>query len=230
MFKVRPVNLEGFRQALFILSYYHVTVTVQSDGSNPSTVELIVSEGSYHFEDPFEDLSKNESYKAAKEQLAAAEATFFENFTTLDANRCVFVNYIGTPTEDPISKEMKRVMEEDVQALFDLHNKGVQEPVEYDFFEDEYHDPGEGPTYTVRRKVWNIDEDEPSKEQVKAGIRINLVRAFIEGMIEQATTKVEPIFIAPDPESLTCNGCNQRDNCRYVDDAYNTDGDCLAMK
>jgi hypothetical protein len=32
------------------------------------------------------------------------------------------------------------------------------------------------------------------------------------------------------PETLTCYKCNQRDKCKYVDDAYNTDGDCLAMK
>lgn len=34
----------------------------------------------------------------------------------------------------------------------------------------------------------------------------------------------------PDPESLTCFGCSQRDICKYVDDWYNTDGDCLASK
>jgi len=31
-------------------------------------------------------------------------------------------------------------------------------------------------------------------------------------------------------ETLTCYKCNQRDKCKYVDDLYNTDGDCLAMK
>jgi len=31
-------------------------------------------------------------------------------------------------------------------------------------------------------------------------------------------------------ESLTCHKCKHRDKCKYVDDAYNTDGDCLAMK
>jgi hypothetical protein len=31
-------------------------------------------------------------------------------------------------------------------------------------------------------------------------------------------------------ETLTCYKCNQRDTCKYVDDLYNIDGDCLAMK
>ena len=36
--------------------------------------------------------------------------------------------------------------------------------------------------------------------------------------------------IDPDPKSLTCSGCPERYLCKYVDDPYNTDGDCLAMK
>jgi hypothetical protein len=31
-------------------------------------------------------------------------------------------------------------------------------------------------------------------------------------------------------ETLTCYKCSQRDTCKYVDDLYNTHGDCLAMK
>ena len=34
----------------------------------------------------------------------------------------------------------------------------------------------------------------------------------------------------PDPETLTCYRCASRDKCPYVDDAYNTNGDCLANK
>ena len=34
----------------------------------------------------------------------------------------------------------------------------------------------------------------------------------------------------PDPESLTCFNCKNKDICKYVDDPYNTDGDCLASK
>lgn len=33
-----------------------------------------------------------------------------------------------------------------------------------------------------------------------------------------------------DVKSLTCNGCDQRPICEYVNDPYNTGGDCLAMK
>ena len=32
------------------------------------------------------------------------------------------------------------------------------------------------------------------------------------------------------PETLTCYRCSQRDKCKYVDDLYNINGDCLAMK
>lgn len=31
-------------------------------------------------------------------------------------------------------------------------------------------------------------------------------------------------------EDLTCKGCLGREECEFVDDPYNTDGDCLAMK
>lgn len=34
----------------------------------------------------------------------------------------------------------------------------------------------------------------------------------------------------PDPETLTCFHCNSREICAYVNDPYNTDGDCLASK
>ena len=34
----------------------------------------------------------------------------------------------------------------------------------------------------------------------------------------------------PDPITLTCYNCKQRDTCKYVDDPYNTDGDCLMDK
>lgn len=32
------------------------------------------------------------------------------------------------------------------------------------------------------------------------------------------------------PEELTCFKCQLRNDCEYVDDLYNTDGDCLALK
>jgi len=32
------------------------------------------------------------------------------------------------------------------------------------------------------------------------------------------------------PEELTCYGCIARNSCRFVDDLYNTGGDCLAEK
>lgn len=32
------------------------------------------------------------------------------------------------------------------------------------------------------------------------------------------------------PEDLTCFKCKYRETCPYVDDLYNTDEDCLALK
>jgi len=37
-------------------------------------------------------------------------------------------------------------------------------------------------------------------------------------------------YVPPPPETLTCFKCDQRSLCDYVDDPYNTNGDCLAMK
>ena len=37
-------------------------------------------------------------------------------------------------------------------------------------------------------------------------------------------------YIPPPPETLTCFDCDQRKICAYVDDPYNINGDCLAMK
>ncbi|KKL06288.1 hypothetical protein LCGC14_2597550, partial [marine sediment metagenome] len=34
----------------------------------------------------------------------------------------------------------------------------------------------------------------------------------------------------PDPESLTCFNCKNNDICKYANDPYNTNGDCLAAK
>lgn len=34
----------------------------------------------------------------------------------------------------------------------------------------------------------------------------------------------------PDPITLTCFSCIARSTCVYVDDPYNTQGDCLANK
>lgn len=40
----------------------------------------------------------------------------------------------------------------------------------------------------------------------------------------------DPDYVPPALESLTCFGCAGREGCEYVDDAYNTNGDCLANK
>ena len=36
--------------------------------------------------------------------------------------------------------------------------------------------------------------------------------------------------IAQQANRLTCVTCRDRSNCEFVDDPYNTNGDCLAMK
>lgn len=33
-----------------------------------------------------------------------------------------------------------------------------------------------------------------------------------------------------EPEDLTCYECDLRETCPFVDDWYNTDGDCLYLK
>ena len=35
---------------------------------------------------------------------------------------------------------------------------------------------------------------------------------------------------SPKLEDLTCFDCPSRNDCKYVDDFYNTNGDCLAEK
>jgi hypothetical protein len=202
---------------------------VYSNGHDENSVEICINED--------DEYAQKESHEAAIEQYELALNIFNKSFhgTTDLCDMCkhacdhmTFVTKKATP--DPIEIAMKEVMEQQAQELFKQYNKNAMEPVEYDFFEDEYHAPEKGPTYTIRRKVWNPDEVGPTKEQVKAGVSIGYVKAFIEGMVEQSTTKMEPFFVPPDPESLTCHGCNQRDNCPFVDDAYNTHGDCLYMK
>jgi hypothetical protein len=37
-------------------------------------------------------------------------------------------------------------------------------------------------------------------------------------------------YPGPDPDTLTCKDCSERSTCKFVDDWYNTDGDCLAYK
>ena len=34
----------------------------------------------------------------------------------------------------------------------------------------------------------------------------------------------------PPPKEYTCHKCKERDKCAFVDDLYNTGGECLAMK
>jgi len=43
-------------------------------------------------------------------------------------------------------------------------------------------------------------------------------------------TKVDERDMRHKPEDLTCYECSCRKECPFVDDWYNTDGDCLAMK
>ena len=37
-------------------------------------------------------------------------------------------------------------------------------------------------------------------------------------------------YPGPDLDTLTCKECPERSTCKFVDDWYNTDGDCLAYK
>jgi hypothetical protein len=46
--------------------------------------------------------------------------------------------------------------------------------------------------------------------------------------IETLTDEVRGLrfYPNPDPESLTCYKCQEREVCEYVDDSYNTQGAC----
>ena len=45
-----------------------------------------------------------------------------------------------------------------------------------------------------------------------------------------AGNPVDPKERWHEPEDLTCYECDQRKECPYVDDWYNLNGDCLALK
>ncbi len=58
-------------------------------------------------------------------------------------------------------------------------------------------------------------------------------RVKIEGFdppVCQCDSEGENWAYEPDLESLTCFKCPRRATCDYMDNPYNTNGDCLAMK
>ena len=78
-------------------------------------------------------------------------------------------------------------------------------------------------------------------------IKVNVIIAGPDRSFEEwkrltdKMKKIEPIHdrkrrilvfgeMEPAPEEYTCYKCEERDNCAFVDDLYNTGGECLAMK
>lgn len=78
-------------------------------------------------------------------------------------------------------------------------------------------------------------------------IRVNIIIAGADrpleewGRLTEKMKKIEPIHDRerrilvfsekePAPEEYTCYKCEERDKCAFVDDLYNTGGECLAMK
>ena len=55
MFIVKPDTLQGWQQAMFTLSYYHVAVDIQSDGENSDSVYILVD-------------TKDSSYRSIEEE------------------------------------------------------------------------------------------------------------------------------------------------------------------
>jgi len=55
---------------------------------------------------------------------------------------------------------------------------------------------------------------------------------FFEGLgqLDKIASGEIDDYPGPDPDTLTCKDCPERSTCKYVDDWYNTDGDCLAYK
>jgi len=105
---------------------------------------------------------------------------------------------ISLTEKDPIAEAMKPRLEEATQELVDELNKMIQVPVGYEFVEDEYHDPGEGPTYTLVCLTYHPDLPRPGREQVKAGQTIGQIKKLVEGLIEGMRVTVEYITIEED--------------------------------
>jgi hypothetical protein len=70
----------------------------------------------------------------------------------------------------------------------------------------------------------------PNLEEGKAKLISNGREVFAMSYNEQEEGVDERFQWDPDPECLTCFDCLWREECKYVDDAYNTDGDCLNSK
>ena len=75
-------------------------------------------------------------------------------------------------------------MKTEVDELINKQNDMIRIPVRYEFYEDEYHDEGEGPTYTLVQLVYHPDIDKPARIQVKAGQTIDQIGKLVEGLIE----------------------------------------------
>ena len=61
-------------------------------------------------------------------------------------------------------------------------------------------------------------------------INFAFVYAAIKGWYKEKQMQKLWEDFEPDPTTLTCYNCAQREMCALVDDPYNTNGDCLAYK
>jgi hypothetical protein len=64
MFIVKPNNPAEWQSAMFILSYYHVSLTVRSDGDNMDSAYMVVGDATFCCSDNDEELM--EHYRLAE--------------------------------------------------------------------------------------------------------------------------------------------------------------------
>jgi len=89
--------------------------------------------------------------------------------------------------------------------------------------------------HDINSDEFEIDPVEEADRQARVGCKglqyfsihrpVKLRR--IEGPVYKFDVKN---YVPPPVDLLTCFKCDQRPICKYVDDPYNTNGDCLAIK
>jgi hypothetical protein len=84
----------------------------------------------------------------------------------------------------------------------------------------------------VNMSGWAVEIEEPVVNLHNLEITHKDSSAY-GGWLNPSVTETvldEEEYVPVDPKTLTCYECCCRDHCRWVDDEYNTDGDCLALK
>lgn len=80
-------------------------------------------------------------------------------------------------------------------------------------------------------KRWKVRKQNAAKREKSREI-IDQFYGNVIGHLERMAVRVKAIAdqSLPAETVFTCDGCEQAPTCRFVFDAYNTNGDCLAAK